>query len=313
MTQSQTKPKLSLKGVKATNLRNSILLHILLVVLSIVWLYPVLWLILTAFREQYNSGQFAGGITGNYFPEAFGFTSFIRLFTGDPGLGSKYPTGLFTTWFLNTLIISIFTFIISTLFTLSVAYVMSKIKFRARKAFLNLAMVLGLFPGFMSIIAIYHILQVFDLLSTHTGSMIALILCYSGGAGLGFYIGKGFFDLIPDSLIESAKLDGATNLQIFIKIVLPLSKPIIIYTALTSFMGPWTDFIFARAILGEQNREYYTVSVGLYSMLYGQFADLNLFTIFVAGALIVSIPIVTLFLVMQKYYVSGVTSGAVKG
>ena len=123
----------------------------------------------------------------------------------------------------------------------------------------------------MSIIAVYHILQVFELLNSYAGSMLALILCYSGGAGLGFYVGKGFFDVIPDSLIESARLDGATNLQVFTKIVLPLSKPIIVYTALTSFMGPWTDFIFARAILGAQYQERFTVSVGLYSMAYGQF------------------------------------------
>lgn len=309
----EAKKKLSFNGVKAKRLRTKIVLYTLLVILSIVWLYPILWMVLTAFREEYNTaGNLVGIVSGKYFPSGLGFENFRRLLFGNPD-SAKYSVALFPRWFLNTLIISIFTFIISTVFTLSVAYVMSKMQFKARKPFLNVALILGLFPGFMSIIAIYHILQTFDLLSSYSGSMIALVLCYSGGAGLGFYVAKGFFDLIPDSLIESAKLDGATNLQIFTKIVLPLSKPIIVYTALTSFLGPWTDFVFAKAILGQNNQDRYTVSVGLYSLMDGQFSDSNLFTMFVAGCLLISIPIVTLFLSMQKYYVSGVTSGAVKG
>ena len=124
---------------------------------------------------------------------------------------------------------------------------------------------------------------------------------------------KGFFDIIPNSLVESARLDGATNSQIFTKIILPISKPIIIYTALLSFTGPWMDFIFARVILGETNVHLHTVAVGLYYMMYGQRTDSNVFTMFAAGCVLVAIPIVTLFLAMQKYYIEGVTAGAVKG
>jgi arabinogalactan oligomer/maltooligosaccharide transport system permease protein len=160
----------------------------------------------------------------------------------------------------------------------------------------------------MSMIAIYYILKAVSL----TGTLYALILVYSAGAGLGFYVAKGFFDIIPNSLMESAKLDGATNSQIFTKIVLPLSKPIIIYTALLSFIGPWMDFIFAKVILGT-NRQVYTVAVGLYEMMYGEQVSSSQFTVFAAGSVIVAIPIVTLFLSMQKYYVEGVTAGAVKG
>lgn len=309
----EVKHKFNFNGVKAKRLRLSILMHVVLAVLAVIWLFPVVWMVLTAFREEYNSGGgFVGIVSGSYIPQGFGFENFRRLLFGNPD-SAQYSTGWFPRWFLNTLIISIFTFILSTVLTLSVAYVMSKMKFKARKPFLNIALILGLFPGFMSIIAIYHILQTFGLLNSYAGSMLALVLCYSGGAGLGFYVAKGFFDIIPDSLIESAKLDGATNLQIFAKIVLPLSKPIIVYTALTSFLGPWTDFVFAKAILGPQNQDRFTVSVGLYSMMNGQFSDGNLFTTFIAGCLLVSVPIVTLFLSMQKYYVSGVTSGAVKG
>jgi len=304
---------MKVKSVKRRNIRKTITSHLILIILAIIWLYPILWMVLTAFRSEYNDqGKLIGIVSGNYFPKQLGFDNFINLFNGHPD-SVRYSTGMFPRWFMNTLVVSIFTFIISTFLILSVAYVMSKMKFKARKPFLNLAMILGLFPGFMSIIAIYNILQVFGLLNSYAGSMIALILCYSGGAGLGFYVAKGFFDVIPNSLLESAKLDGASNFLAFRKIILPLSKPIIVYTALTSFLGPWTDFIFARAILGEQNPERHTVSVGLYVLIYGGQADTNLFTTFIAGCLLISIPIVTLFLMLQKYYVEGVTASAVKG
>jgi arabinogalactan oligomer/maltooligosaccharide transport system permease protein len=276
--------------------------YLLLVILTVIWLYPILWIILNAFRtERNNAGDLVGIVVSNYWPKAFGLDNFVRLFTQ-----TQFPT-----WLLNTLFVSFFTFIFSTILSLSVAYVMSKIKFRARKMILNVNLIMGLFPGFMSIIAIYYILKSVGL----TQNLTALILVYSAGAGLGFYIGKGFFDLISNSLIESARIDGATNFQIFTKIILPISKPIIIYTALMSFMGPWMDFIFARVILGETNTQLHTVAIGLYSMIYGPQSsiDPNRFTVFTAGSVIVAIPIILLFLSLQKFYVEGVTSGAVKG
>jgi arabinogalactan oligomer/maltooligosaccharide transport system permease protein len=276
--------------------------YVLLIILTVIWLYPILWIILNAFRtERNNAGELVGIVVSNYWPKAFGIDNFVRLFTQ-----TQFPT-----WLLNTLFVSFFTFIFSTILSLSVAYVMSKIKFGARKLILNVNLIMGLFPGFMSIIAIYYILKSVGL----TQNLTALILVYSAGAGLGFYIGKGFFDLISNSLIESARIDGATNFQIFTKIILPISKPIIIYTALMSFMGPWMDFIFARVILGETNTQLHTVAIGLYSMIYGPQSsiDPNRFTVFTAGSVIVAIPIISLFLSLQKFYVEGVTSGAVKG
>ena len=286
------------RSVKASKRVSTVISYILLVILTIIWLYPILWILLHSFRSEYTDGNFVGYIVGYYFPRGFGFENYIKLFTET----------LFLRWFANTLLVSVFTFILSTMLTLSVAYVMSKIKFKARKKFLSTAIILGLFPGFMSMIAIYYILKSVQL----TQSLVALIIVYSAGAGLGFYVAKGFFDIIPNSLMESAKLDGATNAQIFTKIVLPLSKPIIIYTALLSFIGPWMDFIFAKVILG-QKEELWTVSIGLYDMVYGGQVSPNNFTVFAAGSVIVAIPIVTLFLSMQKYYVEGVTAGAVKG
>jgi arabinogalactan oligomer/maltooligosaccharide transport system permease protein len=279
---------------------STILSYIILVVLVVIWLYPILWIILSAFRTEYNDqNQLIGIVVSNYWPKQFGLANFVKLFNDT----------LFPTWFLNTLFVSSISFVLSTLLTLSVAYVMSKLKFKARKKILNIAIILGLFPGFMSMIAIYYILKALGM----TQTLFALILVYSAGAGLGFYVAKGFFDIIPNSLIESARLDGATNAQIFGKIILPISKPIIIYTALLAFTGPWMDFIFARVILGETNTQLHTVAVGLYYMMYGQRVDSNVFTIFAAGCVFIAIPIVTLFLLMQSYYIEGVTAGAVKG
>ena len=166
-------------------------------------------------------------------------------------------------------------------------------------------------------IAIYYLLKAIGL-SGNTDenawlNLVGLIIAYSAGAGLGFQVAKGFFDVIPSSLVDSAKLDGCTNFKIFIKIILPLSKPIIIYTALMAFTGPWMDFIFARVIIGVGNPQLWTVSVGLYSMMYGNQYDPSMFTTFAAGCVVVAIPIVGLFMALQKYYVEGVTAGAVKG
>ena len=287
--------------------------YTILVILGIIWLIPLVWIVLSAFRCEYQpDGTFIGRVTSNFFPHAVGLKNFADLFSA-----TYYGVPrAFGRWVLNTLLTSVICCIISTLLVLSVAYCMSKLKFRLRKAFMNITMIIGLFPGFMSMIAIYFLLKSIGLTGNPTHpeySVIGLILAYSAGAGLGFQIAKGFFDVIPNALVESAKLDGCTNFKIFRQIILPLAKPIIIYQALMSFIGPWMDFIFAKVIIGADNAKYWTVSVGLYSMLFGTHPDTNLFTQFAAGCVIVAIPIVTLFMFLQRYYVEGVTAGAVKG
>ena len=194
-------------------------------------------------------------------------------------------------------------------YTLAVSYCLSRLKFKLRKPYMNMAMILGLFPGFMSMVAVYFILKAAGLTE---GNLIrvALILCYSGGAGLGFQIAKGFFDTIPYAVDEAAILDGCTKWQVFTKVTLPLSKPIIVYTVLTAFMAPWLDFIFAKVIC-RANSDQYTIAIGLWKMLEKEYID-SWYTSFAAGAVLISIPIAILFLCMQKYYVDGV-SGAVKG
>ena len=173
--------------------------------------------------------------------------------------------------------------------------------------FINIGMVLGMFPGFMTMMALYYLLKAMNL----TQTLPALVICYSAGAGLGFAISKGFFDTIPRALDEAATIDGATRNQIFWKIILPMSKPIIVYTVLTSFIGPWCDFILVRIIMGDK-RDNYTVAMGLQKMTQQEYKQEH-FKKFLSGSVIVAIPITVLFLKMQNYYVEGVTAGGVKG
>ena len=237
-----------------------------------------------------------------FFPQTYTLDNYIKLFTDTSILN-------FPRMFMNTLIVAVCSCILATFYTLTVSYCLSRIKFKMRKPYMNMAMILGLFPSFMSMVAVYFILKAIGLTE---GNLIrvALILCYSGGAGLVFQIAKGFFDTIPTSVDEAAILDGCTRWQTFTKITLPLSKPIIVYTSLTAFMGPWLDFIFAKVIC-RANSDQYTIAIGLWKMLEKEYID-SWYTSFAAGAVLISIPIAALFLYMQKFYVDGI-SGAVKG
>ena len=274
----------------------NIFAHLFLTVLAIVWVSPLFWIVVTSFRAQ------KGAYTSSFFPEKYTFDNYIKLFTDTNILN-------FPRMFTNTLIIAIFSCIISTFFVLSVAYCMSRLKFKLRKPMMNIAMILGLFPAFMAMVAVYYLLKAIGL---SEGAMIrvALVLVYSGSAGIQFYIAKGFFDTIPKSIDEAARIDGASRWQVFTKITIPLSKPIIVYTVLTSFIAPWVDFIFARVIC-RANADYYTVAIGLWQMLEKEYVD-NWYTCFAAGAVCISIPIAILFIVMQKCYNESM-SGAVKG
>ena len=212
-------------------------------------------------------------------------------------------------WYTNTLTIALFTAVLQTAIVLSVSYALSRLRFRGRKLIMNSVLVLGLFPGFLTMITLYYLLKQLGL--TQAGAVPGLILIYCASSGMGYYISKGFFDTIPKSLDESARIDGATRFQVFLKIIMPLAKPIVIYTVLMAFMAPWGDYVFASYVaFGDQ--EGYNVAVGLYNWI--NTSDFqNYFTRFCAGGVLVALPITALFLALQKYYVEGVTGGAVKG
>ena len=275
---------------------NNLLVHLFLAVLAAIWILPILWIVLRSFRAE------PGSYVSTFFPKGYTLANYVKLFTDRNVLD-------FPRMFGNTLIIAICTCIVSTFFVLSVSYCLSRMRFRFRKPYMNLAMILGLFPGFMAMIAEYYILKAMGLTD---GSMIrlALIIVYSAGTGLGFQITKGYFDMIPRAVDEAAIVDGATQWQVFTRITIPLSKPIIIYTIMTSFIGPWVDFIFAKVIV-RANSDQFTVAIGLWNMLQKEYIN-QWYTCFAAGAVVISVPIAILFVFMQKFYVEGM-SGAVKG
>ena len=270
--------------------------HVFLAMLAAVWVLPIFWIILTSFRAE------QGSYVSTFFPKGYTLANYFKLFTDRNVLN-------FPRMFANTLIIAIFTCIISTFFVLSVSYSLSRMRFKLRKPYMNLAMILGLFPGFMAMIAEYYILKALGL-TEGSAVRLALIIVYSAGTGLGFQIAKGYFDTIPRSVDEAAIMDGATQWQVFTRITMPLSKPIIIYTVMTSFIAPWVDFIFAKVIV-RANADQFTVAIGLWNMLQKEYIN-QWYTSFAAGAVIISLPIAILFVYMQKFYVEGM-SGAVKG
>ncbi|MDF2611387.1 MAG: binding-protein-dependent transport system inner rane component [Lachnospiraceae bacterium] len=273
------------------------LVHMGLAITGLIWVLPIFFVILTSLREE-------GGTYKSYIiPRGYTLDNYTNLFSQTGSL-------VFTKWFTNTLIVALASCILAAFFVLCVAYVMSRLRFKMRKKLMNIALILGMFPGFMSMIAVYYILKGFGFLEAGPMKLVALVLVYSGGAGLTFYIAKGFFDTIPKTIDEAAYIDGATKWDVFRRITIPLSKPIIVHTLLGAFMGPWVDYIFAKVILG-QDREYFTVAIGLWTMLEKEFAEYY-YTTFFAGCVIISIPIAILFLLTQRFYVEGV-SGAVKG
>ncbi|KRM23519.1 ABC transporter permease subunit [Schleiferilactobacillus harbinensis] len=270
--------------------------YLLLVFLAIIWLVPIVWIILASF--SYNDT----GFVSTFWPEQFTMQNYIGILNSQ-----QFP---FLDWMRNTFIVAVISMVLSTFVTISVAYALSRLRFRFRKPFLQIALVLGMFPGFMSMIALYYILKSFNMLN-----LGGLVLVYVGGAGLGFYIAKGFFDTIPRSMDEAAIIDGATRWQVFIHIGLPMSRPMIVYTALMAFIGPWIDFIFSGIILSSSgNARTYTIAYGLYNMLHStKGSSTTYFTQFIAGCVIIAIPITILFVIMQKFYVNGITAGADKG
>ena len=284
-------------SVKKQKLVTDITVHVFLTIVAIVWLIPFVWIIAHSFR-----GESTGMFCSTFLPQQYTFDNYIGLFT-------DVKTMNFPKMFVNTFIIACFTCVISTFFVLSVAYSLSRVKWTMRKSYMDMAMVINLFPGFMSMVAIYFLLKAMGLTEGNR-IPIALEICFTAGAGTGFHVMKGYMDTIPKALDEAAMIDGCTRFQTFYKITLPLCKPMIVYQIITAFMGPWMDFIFAKVIAGAKS-QYWTVSIGLFNMLEKEYVDVW-FVRFCAGAVLVSIPIATLYLLTQKMYQEAM-GGAVKG
>ena len=305
--------------MKARRIVGDVFVYIILTVLAVLWVLPIVWLVLQSFSARGYGGA------ATFVPTEFWLNNYVGLFTNTVYLidgtvsssmfnffGYVSNGTLYLGAFVNTLLIALFCMVISTIMTLATAYAFSRLRFKARTGFMRVILILGMFPGFLSLIIMYWFMSTIGIRQT----IWSLIIIYSGGAGMNYYISKGFFDTISKQIDEAAMIDGANRAQIFWDIILPLSKPIVVYTALTAFMAPWGEFITASYILGSANVEKtnWTVAILLNSMLpeadgrrgtyWGQFC---------AGAVVVAVPVALVFLLMQRYYVSGVTGGAVKG
>ena len=279
--------------LKASNMISNTIIYILLTVICVIWLVPFVCIVLQSFRCESTH------VVGYVVPKQWGLDNYVRLFKETK----------FLTWYKNTFLIALCQAGGVTVVTLCMSYCLSRFRFKLRKPLMRFMLILGMFPGMLGMIILYNVLN--DMGMTQANAVPGLILVGIASSGMGYYVSKGFFDTIPKSLDEAARIDGATRFQILYKIILPLAKPIVIYTILTAFMGPWGDYVFAR-YLSNNNLEGMNVAAGLNTWLNADQIAYN-YTTFCAGGVMVALPVTLLFMFLQKYYVEGVTGGAVKG
>lgn len=271
--------------------------YLTLIIMSIIWLAPFVGLFLQSFRSYLTED---GGMVDYLLPKKFSLDSYLFLFD---------PENKFLKWYGNTIIIALFVSLGNTLMILGVSYALSRMRFKLRTALMRTWLILEMFPGFLTMICLYFLLKTLGL--TQEGALPGLILISVATAGMGYYVTKGYFDTIPKSLDDAARIDGASRARVFVTMILPMSKPIIIYTALVAFMAPWCDYIFASYIAFGYS-DSYNVAVAMQRWIWTNDYQ-GFFTRFCAGGILIAVPVTILFMCLQKYYVEGVTGGAVKG
>ena len=290
---TDNKIKKSGLGTKTSQRISNTIVYIVLILITIVWLFPFFGLVMESFKVNTTA------MDGQLIPEKFGLDNYIRLFNETD----------FLLWFKNTTIMGLATAFFQTFFVLSMAYTLSRLRFKMRKPLMNFMLILGMFPGFLTMILIYKVFS--DLGLTMEMAPVGLVIVYCASSAMTYYVSKGFFDTIPKTLDEAARVDGATRMQVFYKVIMPLSGSIVIYTILLGFMAPWGDFMLASYIIHE-NSAGMSVAVGMFEWLNKTILNTN-YTMFCAAGVVVAIPVTVVFLALQKYYVEGVTGGAVKG
>ena len=287
-----------MKSYKTKRAIGNAVAYIILILISIIWLFPFVGLVLQSFRSYATE---YGGMVDYLVPKAFSLDNYKFLF-------DKSQTN-YLLWYRNTIIIALFVTSIQTIIILCVSFALSRMRFAGRTFLMKFWLILGLFPGFLTMICLYFLLKMFGL--TQAGAIPGLILVSVASSGMGYYVCKGYFDTIPKALDEAARIDGATRARIFFTMIIPMSKPIIIYTALVAFMAPWCDYVFASYVAFGHDTSY-NVAVGMTRWVWTNDYQ-GYFTRFCAGGVLVAIPVTLLFMFLQKYYVEGVTGGAVKG
>jgi arabinogalactan oligomer/maltooligosaccharide transport system permease protein len=263
-------------------------LGLILITLSV--LLPLSWIVLSSMQvgnSLYSSSFFPKSLTLDHYRTLFRETDF-------------------PIWYMNTLKIATLNMILGVIITTLTAYTFSRYKFRGRKQAMIAMLVLQMFPSFLAMTAIYILITKMGLMDTHAGLLMVYI---AGQIPYNSWLVKGYFDGIPKSLDESARVDGAGHLTIFLKIILPITKPIVVFIALTNFIGPWFDFIFPKLLL--RSAEKKTLAVGIFEWISTRAND-N-FTQFAAASILIAVPIALLFMYLQKHIVAGLAAGATKG
>ena len=273
--------------------------YLVLILISIIWLFPFFGLIMQSFRS-YDPAVEYGGMVDYLIPKTFSLDNYRFLFSGETN---------FLLWYKNTIIIAVFVALFQTIIVLCVSYALSRMRFAGRTFLMRFWLILGMFPGFLTMICLYFLLKQFGL--TQAGAVPGLILVSVASSGMGYYVCKGYFDTIPKALDEAAMIDGASRARVFLTMIIPMSKPIIIYTALVAFMAPWCDYVFASYVAFGHDSSF-NVAVAMTRWVWTNDYQ-GYFTRFCAGGILVAIPVTILFMCLQKYYVEGVTGGAVKG
>ncbi|WP_147803561.1 sugar ABC transporter permease [Alkalicoccus halolimnae] len=277
---------------KGKKIFNNVLVYGILISLMIICLFPVYFVFIGSVNpgtSLHSSETFPNILDLNW-------SHYQALFT-------DYP---YMTWYGNTMFIAVTNMILSTTFGFMSGYAFSRFSFKGKKQGLMALVILQMFPTIMGMIAIYTLLGTLNLLDTHLGYILVLA---AGSVAFNTWIVKGFFDGIPKSLEEAARIDGASNLEILRKIMMPLATPILAFVAFNSFIAASMDFIMAEVIL--RSSENWTLAQGLFTLVSGQ--SNNNFTVFAAGAVLISVPLMLLFFIFQKYIVEGLTAGAEKG
>jgi len=278
-----------MKTYKVKKIISTVLIYINLIVVSIIVIYPLLWVVGSALNES------AGISRASVIPEKISFENFKKLF-------NNYNYGR---WYLNTLYVAVLTALFSIVLHTMTAFIFARFKFRGRKIGLLSMMVLQMFPSFMSLTALYMIAMNFNMLN----NLNMLVIIYvSGGIPVNIWLVRGYMLNIPRSLDEAAAIDGVTKLQLFYKVILPLSIPIIFFIALTSFMTPWMDFMLPRLLINMSDRR--TLAIGLYDFVNTTPVDIPAFC---AGAVLVAIPITLIYMIFQRFLIEGLMAGANKG
>ena len=247
-------------GIRASRTISNTIIYIVLILMSVIWLIPFICILLQSFRVE-STWQ-----VGYVAPRQWGFDNYVALFQTD-----------FKRWYLNTFIMALFNAVFQTVIVLCMSYTLSRFRFRMRAALMKFMLVLILFPGMLTMIILYRVLK--DLGLTQAHAVPGLILVYIASSGMGYYVSKGFFDTIPKSLDEAARIDGAGHFRTFWQIILPIARPIITFLGITSFTAPWMDFIFPKMVLRSVEKQ--TLALGLFSFVSDK---KNEFTVFAAGS-----------------------------